>query len=334
MVLSLIQTTSAEVTRIELPTPFAVGTVNAYLLQAGDVRVLVDCGPKYKPARERLLAALSERGLCPQDLTALVLTHGHVDHVGLAAYFQQLGVPVYSHPDVQTWLEPGGKWDEYRLEFFQAFYREMGVPGEWIEAATAELISLNRWNDRSVVDGVLEPGARMPWLQEYEILHVPGHAQAAIALWNPKSGEILTGDQLLPNISSNAFIEPEMGQERGGLAKRTRSLIQYRQNLEELRELTLGTVYPGHGQPFGEARRLIDERLADQVERRNQFYKLVQSHPGSTAYELAVRYFPRHRNQLSLILSETIGYLDWLAEDGLIAASRQPNGTYTWEVTG
>jgi glyoxylase-like metal-dependent hydrolase (beta-lactamase superfamily II) len=333
MVLDLTRSTAAEVTRIELPTPFAVGTVNAYLLRAGDVRVLVDCGPKYGPARERLLAALADQGIRPHDLTALVLTHGHVDHVGLAAMFQAWGVPVYAHPGVQTWLEPGGKWDEYRLEFFDALYREMGVPGEWMEKAKKQLLLLNQWTDRSVVDVVLEPGCRLPWFPEYEVLHVPGHAQAAIALWNADTGEFLSGDQLLPTISSNAFIEPEMGHERGRCAQRTRSLIQYRNNLEELQNLPLGTVYPGHGEPFGEAHRLIAARLEAQVERRDQFYQLVRSHPGSTAYDLAIRYFPRHRDQLSLILSETIGYLDWLAEEGWIVPSRRTDGVIAWEAS-
>ncbi len=333
MVVVVRMFTHPEIVRIELQTPFPVGSVNAYLMLGNDTRVLVDCGPNYEPARKALLASLARHGLQPEDVTALVLTHGHVDHVGLTSLFQSRGVPVYALKGVQTWLTPGGEWDHYRAAFFESLYASMGVPEDLMARAKRDLFLLQKWNDRSVVDVELQPGQTLPWFPMFEVLHVPGHAQAALALWNRETGDILTGDQLLPHVSSNAFIEPTLDAAEGRVATRTKSLIQYRANLQALARMKLATVYPGHGDPFEGPRDLIRSRLADQERRQLQFYELVVEAPNSTAFDIAVKYFPRHLNQLSLIMSETLGFLDWLAADGKIEAFETKEGVIRWRST-
>ncbi|SFU98839.1 MBL fold metallo-hydrolase [Alicyclobacillus macrosporangiidus] len=316
--------------RLELPTPFPVGTVNAYLVEDGDRRVLVDCGPRWGPARDALEQALEEAGVRADALSAVVLTHGHVDHVGQSGAFARLGVPVYAHRGVEAWLQPGGASDDYRSAFFRRLHRMMGTPEPELERCLKELFLMSKWNDRSVVSHPLREGDVFPLMPDFEVLEVPGHAQAAIALWNRKAGIFIGGDQLLPHVSSNAFIEPEPGHERGDLAPRTRSLLQYRESLQQLRRLDLGTVYPGHGDPFDHPGALVDRRLREQERRRDQFFDLVQAHPGATAYTLANTYFPRHRDQLQLILSETLGFLDWLEAEGRVVSETNADGVVQW----
>lgn len=316
--------------RIEMPTPFAVGTVNSFLILENNERVLVDCGPRYEAAQAVLLGALAEFGLKPEDLTALVLTHGHVDHVGLAGFFQSRGVPIYSHQAVGTWLEPEGEWTNYRRDFFERLYKECGMPEEVLHRASQEYSIYRLWNDWSVVDVSLENGDVFPVIPRFQVVYVPGHAQAAIALWDAENGDFIAGDQLLPRVSSNALIEPAMEARTGAEAKRTKSLLQYRENFRQLRQMDLGTVYPGHGPIFDDAHSLIDKRLADQEKRRQRFLNLLRERGESTAYILATTFFPHHQDQMSLIISETLGYLDWLLEDGAVTTSIDSDGVMHW----
>ncbi|MCL6453224.1 MAG: MBL fold metallo-hydrolase [Alicyclobacillus sp.] len=314
--------------RIELPTPFPVGTVNVYLLEAGHQRVLIDCGLKYPPAQRALDAGLAERGLTLRDITALVLTHGHVDHVGWAAGVQSAGATVYAPPGVDTWLNPSGPWEAYRAAFYTTLYRKLGAPNDAIEQAMRTFQFYQTCNDRSVVDVVLSYGAPLPILPNFQVLHVPGHAQHALALWDAEQGVLFGGDQVLAHISSNPLIEPVMTAERGEDAERTQSLLQYRESLRFLRSLPIRTVYPGHGAPFHDVADCIDGFLAGQERRREKFCQLLSRRP-ATAYELAVTYFARHREQVSLILSETLGYLDWLREEGR-AVCEDDGGVWVW----
>ncbi|MCF8563649.1 MBL fold metallo-hydrolase [Alicyclobacillus tolerans] len=331
-VLSQDQKQTLTIHRIELPTPFPVGPVNAYLLISNQQVVLVDCGPKTDEARQALLQGLSDVGFQPKDITALVLTHGHIDHVGLTAMLREQGVPVYAHPEVATWLDAEGRWSTYRGEFFERLYNEMGMPAEVRERALKELSLHRDWTDQSVVDVPLEDGGVFPPLPDFRVLYVPGHAQAAIALYREDTGEFVVGDQLLQNVSSNALIEPKLNAPRGSAAKRTMSLIQYRQNLKFLATLKTNQVFPGHGDIFTDAAGLIAKRLREQTRRRDQFYEMLKTSGPCSAYGLATRYFTRHRNQASLILSETLGYLDWMKEMGWIQEQTGDDGIAYWSV--
>jgi glyoxylase-like metal-dependent hydrolase (beta-lactamase superfamily II) len=68
--------------------------IGSYLLETEDGPALFDCGPS--SCVERLLEALSERGLELQDIRHLLLSHIHLDHAGAA------GVLVRAHPDLQV----------------------------------------------------------------------------------------------------------------------------------------------------------------------------------------------------------------------------------------
>jgi len=68
-------------------------TGNGWLIEAGDTRVLIDCGLGV----ERLTARLARAGVDPATIAALLITHEHDDHVGGAASFsRRYKVPVYA----------------------------------------------------------------------------------------------------------------------------------------------------------------------------------------------------------------------------------------------
>ena len=324
------KTEAVQIHKIELPTHFAVGPVNSFVLIEGRERILVDCGPKLDITKKALLEGLHRIQLSVEDITGVVLTHGHVDHVGLTSMFQKRNIPIYGLPSVSSWLDKDSPGEHYRCAFLQTYYPKMGMPSSFIEKAFKEYFYYQEMNDRSVVDAALIPGEQFAPLPMFKILHVPGHAQAAIALWCEESGQLIIGDQLLPHISSNALIEPIPGARSGAEAKRTKSLIQYRENMKLLKKLPIQVVYPGHGEIFTHAHDLIEQRLAEQVKRRDKLLRLLTEKGHATAFELACLYFPNHLDQGSLILSETLGHLDWLEEEGLAVSQTTSDGLVMW----
>src|SRR5207245_8602290 len=67
---------------LRIPTPFAVGRVNAYLIE-DDPLTLVDSGPNSGRALDELQHQLAARGHSIDDIELIVLTHQHMDHLGL-----------------------------------------------------------------------------------------------------------------------------------------------------------------------------------------------------------------------------------------------------------
>lgn len=85
-----------------VPLPMSVS--NAYLL-LGDRPVLVDAGAPGEEAK--LLDSLHQHGIAPNDLSLVVLTHGHTDHAGSVNAFSHAGVPIAIGAEDAALLERG-----------------------------------------------------------------------------------------------------------------------------------------------------------------------------------------------------------------------------------
>src|SRR5687767_13920839 len=85
--------------RLDLPTPFPVGAVNVYLITEPEP-VLVDTGTSTPESRARLELLLGEAaGLAVSDLRNIVITHGHLDHYGLAQELaERSGAEIFAPP--------------------------------------------------------------------------------------------------------------------------------------------------------------------------------------------------------------------------------------------
>src|SRR4051812_29087443 len=76
------------VLRITMPTPYAIGPVNAYLVE-GDPLTLIDAGFNMPEGEEALFGTLSDHGIAPEDMGRILVTHAHPDHYGLVHVVQE-----------------------------------------------------------------------------------------------------------------------------------------------------------------------------------------------------------------------------------------------------
>ncbi|SPU09085.1 metal-dependent hydrolase [Bacillus licheniformis] len=106
----------ARIIPIALPTPFAVGDVNIYLLR-GEALTLVDAGPNTKEAAAVLKSELAEQGLSLSDIDQVVLTHHHADHAGLLNEFPA-EVKIIGHPFNEPYISQNPDFIEKQKSFF------------------------------------------------------------------------------------------------------------------------------------------------------------------------------------------------------------------------
>ncbi|QBS37754.1 MBL fold metallo-hydrolase [Thermaerobacter sp. FW80] len=324
------------VLRIPVPTPFAVGVVNVYLI-LGRVPTLVDVGPGGRRGREALEAGLAAAGLGWDDVAQVVITHTHADHMGLLRHWPGTRRPaVVGHRWGARHFRGGD--DPERVRFFQGFVRSAGVPADVAGGLLQGLAALMAAEPAVSVARWLEDGDELTmgddrWL----VLHTPGHAQSQVCLYRERDGLLISSDHLLPTISSNALLEPAPLDERGRPLRPEppRSLVDYRRSLRRVRPLPARRCLPGHGDPFGGHRELIERRLADMERRARQIRDALAARGGrSTLYRLAVDLFGSgDAGHLLLALSEVQGHVAWMESEGWVRCRPEPGGSGVLMVT-
>ncbi len=140
--------------------------------------------------------------------------------------------------------------------------------------------------------------------------------------WDEASGELFGGDHLIKRISSNPLITTPLradGERSEGLpTQRPRALMAYLDSLRLTREMPLEVVFAGHGEPIEDHAALIDERFRMHERRAEKLCGLIVERPRN-AYELAQEMWGNVAvTQAFLTLSEVLGHVDLLIEDGRV----------------
>lgn len=304
--------------KIVIPTPFAVGDVNAFLIK-GDTLSLVDAGPKTPEAYEALKQGIKEAGYAFSDIEQVILTHHHPDHAGWIDAFDNAKVLGHTYNDL--WL----KRDEAFFRYHDAFYLdcliEEGVPEQYLGWVKKMKRSVAYMGERPL-DMTLAEGDALPGHPGWVVMETPGHSQSHIVLWNEENRTMIGGDLVLEKVSSNPLIEPPLDPEQG----RPRSLLQYNESLKRILTLPVDIIYTGHGNEVRNAHELIEGRLVRQHERAMKVLAMMDEGQ-RTIFELTRELFPAvYEKELGLTLSETIGQTDYLFEEGLADETQDEGG--------
>ena len=218
--------------------------INFYLIEGPDGLILIDAGV---PAHlEQLRGLLAGLGRSLADVRAVLLTHGHLDHTGLAHTLQEAGAVIWIHERDAAILYDGprsatrhAKPERSMLPYLLRRPSSLALPLQLARAGafTAPAVQNARVFD---ADQVLEdvPGAP-------QAVVLPGHTPGSAAYLFADRGLLFTGDALVtedglsghtgPTIVSRCFTHDS----RAALSA-----------LDRLDELTADLLLPGHGAPF------------------------------------------------------------------------------------
>ena len=306
--------------KIIIPTPFAVGDVNSYLIK-GDTLTLIDAGPKTPEAWEALTKGIKDFGAQAKDIEQVILTHHHPDHAGWVDGFEN--AKLYGHPYNDPWLRRDQQFFDYHDAFYLDRLTEEGVPGDlqfWVKKMKRPL---NLLGNRPL-DKTINEGDRLPGHSDWQVIETLGHAQSHLSFWNETTKEMIGGDHVIAKVSSNPLIEPPLDPSQG----RPKSLLQYNASLSRLLDMPIDVIYSGHGEEVYNVHELVTTRLAKQHQRAMKAFRIIGNQKLSV-YELTKELFAHaYEKELGLTLSETIGQLDYLLEEGFIKEQMADNGIF------
>jgi glyoxylase-like metal-dependent hydrolase (beta-lactamase superfamily II) len=305
--------------------------VNCWLVE-DEPLTLLDTGPNSGKALDELERGLAARGHRVQDLGLVVVSHQHMDHLGLVEILaRRSGAEVAALDALAPWLADYGASMEADDAFSTRLMAEHGIPDDVRLALRAVSSAYRGWGGRAEVTRPLRPGGELALRDRtLRVLHRPGHSPSDTLLHDPERGILLAADHLLGHISSNPLVTRPLGQ--GPDAPRPHALVTYLESLAATQAMEdVGLVLTGHGDPVTEPAALIAERVRGHARRAAKIRGLLADGP-RTAHELAHAMWGGVAvTQAYLTLSEVLGHLDLLVRDGEVVEERK-DGVYRYEV--
>lgn len=259
------QSLGSGIHQIPAPLPYkSPPWVNAYVVEATDGLVLIDCGTDWEPGRTALAEGMKTLGLDESAVHTLIVSHLHPDHVGMSTRLvREIGCRFVMHERASKLVDRYNDTPGYvaRLRELAGIH---GVPDEIVAASTslerADFMPLIDPPDHVVADGdEIDLGGERKLI----VIHTPGHEPAHICLRDTRTGILFSGDHILPRISPVIMYDADIGDPLG----------DYMNSLELLIALRIGLTYPAHGSIIDQgderARQILlhhDRRLHDMTD--------------------------------------------------------------------
>jgi glyoxylase-like metal-dependent hydrolase (beta-lactamase superfamily II) len=306
---------AAGIHRIAIPTPFAVGRVNVYLID-DEPLTLVDAGPNSGTSFDELQRGIAALGHRLEDIELVILTHQHIDHLGLVSLVAaHSGAEVAAIDVAVPFVENFSAEAQADDDFARSTMLRHGIPEDVVSALSSVSQAFRAWGSRADVTRVLHDGEEMSFRDRtLRVHHRPGHSPTDTVFHDRERRILIAADHLLGHISSNPLITrpPE------GSSERPQALVTYLDSLRATREMDVELVLPGHGDPVTDHRRLIDDRFALHRRRADKIARLLAERPRS-AYEVAQALWGNIAvTQAYLTLSEVLGHVDLLLNDARV----------------
>jgi len=301
---------------IPMQYPPELITANMYAVGKGPI-TLIDTGPKIHGAFEFVQRKLQSAGFDFSDVERIIITHGHIDHFGLAAGIRKAvghAIDCFIHAEDQWRVLSEDFHEEMWSTGMKQFAAKADIPQREIEKMRKRFSSFRALADPLQDVSPMEEGDEFAGDDYHlKIIHTPGHSPGSCCLYESRQKVLFSGDHIIKHITPNPLIEINRSYLRDFSYQ---SLKAYLQSLDKLIGLDVQFVFPGHGEYIKDLPGIISTYRAHHRERMNLVWDALkkQSRP---IYHLIDDVFPFvPENDVFLAVSEIFVHLEILINEG------------------
>ncbi len=306
----MITEIAGDIFKIRLPMPHRLDHINVYLVKGTNRLALVDTGLPTPDSWEGLTGSLEKLGFKFSDLTDILVTHSHPDHIGQLNKIRQAApeAKLYMHRRELTLLKERADFPEEMEARMKAWLKSNGAE----ELALERQNSTHNFNPEIKKDDFRLEGGEELQLGEgpegtWEVMWTPGHTAGHFVIHNRSRHIMLSGDHLLGQISSNVGKYPGSTPDPLG---------DYMASLNKISELELKQVLPAHGLPFGDYRARAATLLEHHRQRLEKMRAAVEKEPATAARVVKIIWGDRLEGfDRFLALVETLSHMERLVRE-------------------
>lgn len=311
---------------LRMPLPFSLSHINLWMLRDGDSIAIVDTGINSDKSRNVWESAIGGR-----DVSRVLVTHLHPDHVGCAGW-------LCDEHDVELSMTR----EEYLLcrilvadtgrkapEAGVRFYRAAGFPDEALQryqdmfGMFGKFVAPLPESYRRLCDGDLVTVDNSDW----QVIIGRGHSPEHACLFNADKNVLISGDQVLPRISSNVSVHPT--------EPYANPLKDWLQSLAAMKDRIPDDVLvlPAHGSPFRGAHGRLDALIAEHSDGLEKLLELCGEPRRSIDVFPALFKARISESNLIMATGEAIAHLNYLLDNGSLTAEVDRAGVRWYQRT-
>lgn len=272
-----------------IPVPIPMNPLRyvlVYALELTDGVAIVDAGWNTDEAYTALEAGLRTAGYELTDVRAILVTHIHPDHYGLAGRVREVsGAWIGLHP-ADAELVNDRYIDDSAMDKLlsrqQAQLERCGVPLLSAEELAGASLMVRKFVTMGKPDVLIEHGDRLnlPGWEDLTALWTPGHSPGHLCFVTEERRVLLTGDHLLPRITPAISVHPQSV---------PNPLADFLDSLAAVRDFDVDEVLPAHEYRFLELAERVDQVIAHHHGRLAEIEAAVAAADGISCWDITTR---------------------------------------------
>jgi glyoxylase-like metal-dependent hydrolase (beta-lactamase superfamily II) len=313
---------------VRMPLPFALKWINLWLIRDGDGWAVVDTGVATEETRLHWRAVF-EKMLGGLPVTRVFITHMHPDHIGLAGWITRkfeatLWISRLEYLTCRTLVADTGReapddgvhfyqaagWDEDALDTYRVRFGGFGKAVSRLPDAFERMSD----GDHITIGG-----------REWQVVTGCGHSPEHVCLFQPDLNVFISGDQILPRISSNVSVFPT---EPNG-----DPLTDWIESCKKLKAILPSDVLvlPAHNEPFWGAHKRLDDLIENHEIALSRLANWLEEPKRAVDCFSPLFKRPIGNDVLSMATGETLAHLNCLIRRGQAKRSVSADGIASYQ---
>lgn len=306
--------------QIRIDVPFAVKYVCLYLFKINGKNILIDSGLNMGNWKKKLFSAFEELSISVQDIDYCIITHMHIDHIGLIRLLKQ------KNPDLKILMHDITheilKWETNNDNLNELNQEARGLANQLINYGISikqgdKIVQLFTFWSKILQyqepDVIVHDGDLI--MDRLEIIWTPGHSFGHICIFDKKRKYLFSGDHILSRITPHIgnFIIPTNMAENYKNQDFNNILKHYLSSLEKIDELEPKIIFPAHQEIIYNPHERIVEIKKHHKNRLKEISSVIKDNP-LTPYRISQIHFGEDLDEMNsyMALNEVLGHLFYL----------------------